>query len=182
MPTANNFWATTPGNGDGKIDSTSANVSNFNAVELLTAWQQLSLAGFVSGQYNATPNNSVVSGVNVPSTINKAGITFYPFSGFITMSSYNYAMEVGTNNSAYTGYLGYNLNGFLSPSDAYAIDRKLDDGNAVVGSVETGPQPYNCISYNSTYASSGYYSLYNSNANSCSLIFLFGDNFSGPNL
>lgn len=169
LPLTSEFFSgTSNGNGNGRIDgSGSASYSStflgFNSVEHLTAWQHLALSGMITGAYTGT-GVTVSPGINIPKTAFDTGITF------ATSLSRPYAMAVGTGDVD-NDIFGYQREAFLTTSEAYAIDKKLDDGNPATGKVQASGGIYNkpCVNY-----SGGVYSYLFSYAaqNSCSIMFL----------
>lgn len=126
------------GNANGRIDDFDTGSSQHWAInEQLVAWQIISNVGMLEVQYTGS-GATIEPGINVPETINGAGICF---TDNIPTSSYEYGFAIGGGGHA-TNMLGYNMGGFLSPSDVYAIDLKIDDGSASNGRVR--PRLYVC--------------------------------------
>ena len=102
--------AAMPGNGNGRID---------DGQERAAVWQQLALAGFISGSFDGAQNatgsdTDVVCG---PGTCPKN-----PFNGFYKISySAQAADVVGLAHEIFTG-------GLIPVSILSQLDRKLDDG------------------------------------------------------
>lgn len=147
MKTASSYWpnglcaetdSNCDGNGNGVVEAgyTSA------ADEVARAWKHLQLAGLISNSITIIPDTLVVlsPGINTPnSKINGAG---YMVTGSLNISRAGfYVMGFGDNTQNWL-YLGtpdksvshHTLNdSSLSPSDAFNIDAKADDGTVTNG-------------------------------------------------
>lgn len=118
------------GNGDTKINSTGGG----NARETWRAWQHLTLAALVPGNYTGVAgsggNAHAVIGQNVPaSKIIGGGYTLLNINSYYGINKGN-LVELGaesTNNRTYES--------LLSPRDASSIDKKVDDGLPEYGNV-----------------------------------------------
>ncbi|MEM7617343.1 MAG: hypothetical protein AAF195_03060 [Pseudomonadota bacterium] len=128
IPNAEDFWgsvATNNGNGDEEILYNTATGNN----ESLRAWQQLSFAGFLEGNYTGQTDGTgqlATPGVNVPV------INFQQEIGAFVNSSITWLGE-GRNNLLILGTeragTGTFSNGaFLTIEQASVIDQKIDDG------------------------------------------------------
>lgn len=125
------------GNGNGRMeDASGANVTG----EIFQFWNQLSLAGMVEGSYSgaasAAGGTAATIGFNVPSSkLTNAGWSTRNHDGiygdaFAYSLTYNNFLIIGANN-------GNNpTNGaVLTPTEANAIDTKLDDGLPANGTI-----------------------------------------------
>jgi prepilin-type N-terminal cleavage/methylation domain-containing protein len=128
----------TAGNGNGYID-TSNEAKNF--------WRHLAVAGLISGNYSTTastsynPNNPSVPGSNP------------------LVKSYG---SLTVNSTSYDAGLQFVYNA-LTPTDAYKMDKKYDDGMANSGIIRASGSGTTCHS-------SGTYTFSNT-SNSCSMTF-----------
>ena len=125
---------TCDGDGDGMLEKGGA--MGGQTEEIFLFWQHLGNAGLIEGIYtgvsgSGSPNDSEV-GENVPgSKIKDAGWTpvwatggsFVYGTGLTYHLDYRNAWQVGLAHSTAQTYLP-----FLSPKDAWNIDRKIDDG------------------------------------------------------
>src|SRR5262249_35679952 len=157
MPTAESFWgsdtncpntiytiaphkATCNGNGDGRIAGTWND--NTQDYEMFRAWQQLTDAGILPGGYTGTSGTGAdyetVTGINIPAfklpqagwtlfyMANPTGALYYwPFTGHI----------LAFGASPATGVTGFTSIPVLTPSEAFEIDNKIDDGLPAYGNV-----------------------------------------------
>jgi prepilin-type N-terminal cleavage/methylation domain-containing protein len=91
--------------------------------EKMTAFQQLSLAGLIPGQY--TGSNSIIAiGTNIPK------------SSYSPKSGYNfYSDTLGTQYKFGNSLQLYSSTYIINSSDSYYIDNKIDDGLPYVGKV-----------------------------------------------
>ena len=168
----------TNGNGDGRLNSASgANAAG----EIFGAWQQLAKSGYIPGTFTGLsgPTNgyNAIIGTNVPASR-------FPLGG------YDWRYQVfsgGTQN--YDGNYGNSINfggkiandttlaPILTPSDAYGIDQKMDDGVPSLGIVRAfaggTALPNNCSTGTSGSGASASYNLGYTGI-SCSLIFITG--------
>ncbi|MBA8666894.1 hypothetical protein H1Q59_03180 [Holosporaceae bacterium 'Namur'] len=108
------------GNGDGVIEySYTTRTQN----EALRAWQHLSLAGMIIGNYTGITDmeGGTYIGVNAPmSQYNKKG---WSFQNGVRYSHLEQYLEIGGPR------LGFPPNDSIIPTiDAYSIDNKIDDG------------------------------------------------------
>lgn len=170
FPNASDVWgttcATTPtdcnGNGDGII---TYSLTSLLQNEALRAWQHLSLAQMIKGNYTgvATVAGQTDIGVNAPeSEFNKAGWCFYAFG------RYNPPDQLGN----YIQIAGFSAGSppnitILTPQEAYNIDAKIDDGYPRNGLVWADWLSNNCFTTQTTT------SPYNLGSNSISCIPLF---------
>lgn len=144
MPNASDFWACEEspdwfctstgdggfnGGGDGFINDWYCDNHN-GSFESLRAWEHLSLAGLVSGRYRVGTDNDRVLGQTVPASKIEGGGYELGCSG----SSW-FILPVGH----YIGFAASGgdqlMNSILPPSEAYAIDQKLDDGAPETGDI-----------------------------------------------
>jgi len=157
MPNAVDYWGqaaagasckTTIGsgtqtcNGDGN-----KRISQYyaNSNESFRYWQHLLMAGLVSGEYTGIANsanvNDVVFGLNAPESV-------FSGAGWVASSNFGYidGNWFGGNKSnifyygAKDGSNGSAQAPLLTPSQAYSLDNKIDDGMAGLGSLITWKQ------------------------------------------
>ncbi len=126
------------GDGDGKIEFANGWGGRIN-YEDLRAWQHLSLAKMIPGDYTGELDGKALTpGVNVPSSkIKDAGYwltTFDTIYGRID----NYIEFGSTDDNVLNGPV-------ISPRDARAIDTKIDDGLAGSGDVMTSNARVNMV-------------------------------------
>lgn len=180
-PAANLLPKTTTcnGNGDGFIgDSTSTPLAITTSSEALRFWQHLSNAGFIPGVFNgaaSSSNSSLQVGINSPKSEMQPGTYsfFYINSSSLPASvysaTYQHVVVFGAVNT--TAAKPANL-GAIAPSDAQAVDKKIDDGKPGTGNVlsyttdGTSPTP-SCATSATAYSRTAS-NLY------CSLIFITG--------
>ena len=117
------------GDADGHIETSS--IADPLANENLRAWQHLSLAGLISGSYPGITSTGswAKPSYNIPATKrNSGGYTFGPFDLYDITTPLMYhpgIMIVGAFDPAGTAFAH---GPFFSPSEAYSIDKKTDDG------------------------------------------------------
>jgi len=203
FPNAQTYWGTdatcpeTPivisttcnGNGDGKIgcDYTNGGAPCLGW-ESIYLWNHLQNAGFITGTAYSpgyVANGSVASpGYNFPqSKIGGAGymlffLGFNPDSAIWFNNNYGHVMTFGMQapNAAsdYTNLPEYPV---LTVSEAYALDKKSDDGSPTTGYIMA--QVQNSATYGNVCTtgttSSATYVISSSTALKCSLIFLMQD-------
>jgi prepilin-type N-terminal cleavage/methylation domain-containing protein len=116
------------GNGNGVINK---------STEDLRAWQHLSMAGLVEGQYDGQDaTGSALGGITVPKARVGSGV-FYLVSGTVShplqfadeSAQERLIMRVATQDG------GAPDTAVIRTSEAYSIDMKLDDGKPGTGSV-----------------------------------------------
>lgn len=109
------------GNGNGLIDNLGTPLASFQT-EAQQIWHQLSAASLIGGNYLAS---GAVMGTDFPENkLKKGGIVAFSRPG----SSLNY-YAVGIGSTGFTYGAG------LTPSEAFGIDSKLDDGAPLTGIV-----------------------------------------------
>lgn len=119
------------GNGDSEIDLTTSQNDN----ESFRAWQHLTLAGFIEGGYTGIglsdggTNDQAEPTTNVPSTSRMNGGYTLLYGNLNGTSRNEFRVSTFRQGEA----LG---NSLLTPSEAYSIDKKLDDGNPTNGRVK----------------------------------------------
>lgn len=125
--------ATCDGNGDGNVHTT----MGINYMERFMVWKHLSNAKLINGKYMGKTNGTVSSynvviGQNVPSVKSDPDIYFDIFTALAQNGNhFDKSNFVATSLQLY-GPLSRNY-GAISPSDAYVVDNKLDDGSPVYG-------------------------------------------------
>ena len=140
---AKSYWTSANlanGNGNGEIDGNykySSNVESTQPVstEMANAWLQLSLSGIIpqstDGSLSAAP--SAVVGKNVPTSKFSSGSFYILWDGLGAFSSQ------GITNFVHLGKIASSDNsvmgGVMIASHMQKIDKKLDDGKGVSGSV-----------------------------------------------
>ena len=119
------FSGTANGNGDGIIDKTIP-------AEVFDAWQHLSLADMVDGNFDGTGAGS--SGKMCTETACPTG----PFNVYYFFRDDDNAAGVDLSQDNFLFYGGYNGDNFavgpvITSFQAYHIDKKIDDGQATQG-------------------------------------------------
>jgi prepilin-type N-terminal cleavage/methylation domain-containing protein len=131
------------GNGNGQIiTATGAVGANMN--EPFRAWQHLQLANYIDGSYTGITAGVIggsdlvaAFGVNAPkSRITNAGWTMFHYSAVDVANKYsldigNLLMFGATNNNKLT------RNPAITPSEAWQVDKKIDDALPAFGRVVT---------------------------------------------
>ncbi len=135
LPNAKSYWpddsryvgfATSNGNGDHKIESSS---------EGYLVWQHLYLSDMLPKEYSGTAtNNEAVLNVNVPESSLSGGGYFFGFDGSQILGSTVNGNFLGFGSIRTNDYLD---NAIVSVPDAEKIDRKMDDGAPFTGKVLT---------------------------------------------
>jgi hypothetical protein len=119
-----NGYTIVNGNGDGYISNNDEDVA---------AWQQLSIAEMIKGNYTGSYSTPKYNpGVNIPaSKIPNGG---YDFDNSPTYGSQVYALALASTIGSAANY----FNGpVITPSYAQKIDIKIDDGNPSLGKIFT---------------------------------------------
>ena len=115
------------GNGDGLIGGTSPTQH-----EMLRAWQHLANAGLIDGRYTGVPTSdgSQEPGVNIPASR-------IQFAGWMIYGIGHYAGDDNLFPADYGNTLSYGTlsAGVLTGSEAYNLDKKLDDGSPTTGTL-----------------------------------------------
>lgn len=124
--TASADMLTCDGNGNGKVDV---------GYEIFRFWQHLANAGLIAGKFTGVVTSGGVSwrssvGINCPKTAisDKVGFSF-GYQDYSALTSVNaYSMNYG--NMFWLGQesSGVTLGGAFTPTEALAIDQKIDDG------------------------------------------------------
>jgi len=124
MSNANTYWTTTAnGDGNGQVDVSNSASNN----ETFTAWQQLSLSQFIGGSYSGTATGVQADiGINVPAA-NRAAVGYYIVYANTGDGIRN---EIGLGKFWATHT---NSNAALTQAEAFAIDKKMDDGTPQTG-------------------------------------------------
>ncbi len=182
MPNATAFWGLMPtgtcsqtsvgasggtgtqtcnGNGDGLIE---ADIIVFVAganLELLLAWQHLSNAGLIQGQYNGIFSGAWgASGQGPPSNISNSSIWQISNLGSRAISDIDYFEGTHINELRILspGITAAERDAQLTPSEAWNIDKKIDDGLPGLGNMvtyERNGAPCNTLDASSTVAIAG---------------------------
>ncbi len=140
MTNATSYWnttvTTTNGNGRNGIEWG----GNVSTNESTRAWQHLSLAGLINGNYAGTALSvGSVPGYNIPqSPIVNGGYWFW------ANSPIQYLIFAGTSTPA-----GPSQAAIISGKEAASIDRKMDDGLPTTGLItysngQIPPAPFTC--------------------------------------
>ncbi len=155
MSNATAFWPTEcvdidavntcNGNGNGAIDS----VSSVVFPEALRLWQHMALAELTEGHYTGDKNTdgNVEAGLSIPeSKINSAGYMMRGHSAY--SQSYPLAIQFG-----FYGAADYYARGAVNASEAYSLDKKIDDGEPDTGHfmTNTGYGQTGCVTVTGTY-------------------------------
>lgn len=111
------------------------NGSMADGYEPFRAWQQLTLAKYLTGSYTGIQNGAVSLGTNVPrSRVQNSGWTFGNNTSVAGTGNWfnqdlsNY-LDFGAPNGTVTDGAA------ISPSDAWQVDKKVDDGAPNTGKV-----------------------------------------------
>ena len=132
------------GNGDGEINPLVGSLAGQYLYESFTFWQHLSLEGLVPGRFSGASGSGgpfiAMLGVNVlPSRISNGGYTPYYLGTFDgTPAGNEFLNDYGTTlafGSVLPGSV--TVGPVITPSDAFNIDRKIDDGQPAFGKVVT---------------------------------------------
>lgn len=133
------------GNGDGIIAYSGVPETNPNTHEGLHAWQELGLAGMISGNYTGigigSDGNGAVGGINSPSSKYPNGIWMVSSTLDTVVAHPGYAQLTNSGHYLLVGaYRDNNMPFFplFTPSDAQNVDLKIDDGLPNTGSVFGG--------------------------------------------
>ncbi len=153
-PYCTNSWGVSCTGGGGMGDNGNGTGNNvINGVESLYAWQHLSLAGYIQGQYSGTnsnlPSELLMPDVDVPSGPHHESV-FY-------ISEYQHISPVTHTTYGNVNMLSYGRvndkagrGGMLTPAEAKQVDDKMDDGKPLTGMLwsQTGsPAIGECIEY-----------------------------------
>lgn len=170
------------GDGNGRIgvSSVAGVLDTTYAYEWFRAWQQLANAGFIAGKYTgvkeSATNGDAGIGVNVPLSRlkEKAGWTLFYYLLTTTDTAlwgdnYGHVFAFGGDTASVTNAP------VLSPSDALAIDNKIDDGLPGRGTIRARrtAAEANCTANDTTQDTATYKTSYTSGA-ACSLLFILG--------
>jgi prepilin-type N-terminal cleavage/methylation domain-containing protein len=123
------------GNGDGLIRNMTNDTEDY---EVFRAIQQLSNAGMIGGTYTGisgpTYRYYTITGLNIPklSTFDAGMLAVHndtTLSGdHLYRAAYRLMIHIGMDTNG-----GWNFKGFLTPQQAYNIDKKSDDGTPAGG-------------------------------------------------
>jgi prepilin-type N-terminal cleavage/methylation domain-containing protein len=167
--TAGTGRATCNGNGNGFMESGQG--GDITAVERFLAWQHLSAAGLIEGQYSgasASTTGFLWNSVNVPQGTVARSIWFpHALNGTFTGDP-NWFDGTYPGNVLVFGGSGYPLN----PEEAWNVDTKLDDGKPSTGKIfsykSTSAWGPNCA--NTDVVNTAEYNVTNS-GKTCNLLF-----------
>jgi len=181
VTTVSTGTATCNGNGNGTIGNSSAGSTGIGG-EYWYAWQHLSNAGLIEGRFTGADYASTIGipyfGINTPASKLGSGgwmVLYYSNTAGTNAAwadSYGHILVFGAANSTPLNY-----SPVLTPTEALAIDRKLDDGIPLTGKIRVwryGLNP-NCTNDSVGTVSQTvptYTTAYASPA--CSLMFLLG--------
>lgn len=200
-PTNDYKVETCNGNGDGQVDDASDLIYLTAPAESIYLWQHLTNSKFLEGTYTgewALGTSIWKPGVNIPKGLDNAGYAFYYTTHITTVVAYavldsNYTEGAGNvigatfpANYNHVISFGKASNGdgtehppmgmTLSPSDAYSIDLKFDDGKPALGKILStviiNGGSYYCVT-NTTPAATITYSTTN-DGKYCILFFITG--------
>jgi prepilin-type N-terminal cleavage/methylation domain-containing protein len=176
MTNATTYWSSTivaNGDGDGQLDAAGAAST---AGETFGAWEQMALAGMLKGTFNGIAGaggvNNAVPGTNAPKG---------PLSGTAYAWAYYGTLSGGPN--LYDGYYGNSLHFgtaltttvpstfALTPSEAYAIDLKIDDGIPGTGNLLSYHTSTGCNTGNT--AATGASSVYLATSSAIACFFVY---------
>ena len=136
------------GNGDGRIDAANG--------EFILAWEHLSKAGFLTTSYTCTSNTAVT----------ETSVALNPYGGFLQLIYDD--VYAGNPRAQHNLKTGNNM-----PADILAaIDRKVDDGNALTGSFRGSSYTSGIATDPSCWDASGVWNVTSVPAN-CGGAFLF---------
>ncbi|MFN7038361.1 MAG: prepilin-type N-terminal cleavage/methylation domain-containing protein [Alphaproteobacteria bacterium] len=162
----------TDGNNDGKIG---LGDGSDPIGESIRAWAHLSISGTIKGNYTGESNGTPIylSQINTPIT---------PLEGsFYSLYYFDYTTGIYGKWQNALAFAALNpstnipwANSILTPSDAYQIDSKADDGSPYTGQIYTirGEESSGlskCVSADYSSSSASY--LFNDNSISCRLLF-----------
>lgn len=181
LPNAFDFWGTEAGCTDVNVSSDSAGcngdadgkIDHPGGGEALRAWQHLALADLIPGTYTGAADGTQIisAGVNVPEGRVKGSIfTFTDLTGTSIYGNSGQAIGLGGEPAP---TFTWPIASLLNPSEAWGMDKKLDDGNADQGLFLTinAPSGSNCISDPYTNATGSY--ILNSNDRHCRMWLLW---------
>jgi len=192
MPNAQQYWPTTVnGNGNGIVEYTSFGTGSTASVaggpnEAFLFWQHLALAGMVQGNYNglADPASTVGYTIGVNSPLAQVDGVVWGASyvdcrggcGNIFNRDYRDWLTVGSLLDVV-----YADSPFLTTSEAYSIDTKMDDGLPGAGIVQMtydnygmfGTAAEGCSNAASGADFGASYKLSNTAKNQCGLLFKY---------
>lgn len=128
-------WNGCNGNGDGMVDWNN---------ESMRTWQHLNFSGMVPGNYTGVHTGGQSDpGVNIPeSKFEGGGFWFY----YNNPKGHNITFASEAGGSSLSGAI-------ISPPDANSIDKKIDDGHATKGRVQShnGAGTPGCRNYSGNY-------------------------------
>jgi hypothetical protein len=102
-------------------------------------WQHMANAGLIEGSYTgisgAGAGTELVFGENIPVSRLSAAAWSAAYVGAFAGSSTSYALDYGNMLRFGSLYYGTNTGANLTPSEAWSLDKKLDDGKPGRGKV-----------------------------------------------
>ena len=174
--TASTGMATCNGNGNGQLDWGNTATS----AETYRYWQHLANAGLIEGQYNGAPNGAVgpnmrqsVRGQNIPASKLGQAAWYTEWAGPQPLASL-WAWEGDYGNPLYFGVVvptDIPEHPALTPSEAWNIDTKMDDGRPAQGRMRTYKNNTSC---NSNLSASTAEYLLSSTSLGCNIVILLG--------
>lgn len=180
---ASTYWTGTyDGDGNGTIGGDLDSSCGGDFAEQWAAFEHMSRAELVEGQYNHTTSSVPEPGSNTPATPISGGGYTLRFCGDITSSSYyftgqyGHVMQVGgtltVSGSVGTGGTRGPL---FTPEEAGSVDQKLDDGYPATGRIRA-PEKDDTYSTNCTTSNNPNTADYNfaMPVRLCPLFFLMG--------
>jgi len=172
MPNAYDYWAS-----DASCANSSApngcNGGGDGAVTIRTedmrGWQFLKIAGFISGSFSGTAYNTLVPitlkpGTNIPTSSYE-----HPVGSYTTMTVTNsfdlYNATFSSTSKFAVSLFGAGsstdiVEGSMRPTDAKAMDKKIDDGSAASGYIAGSNGSTTCLT-------SGEYDIANNSTRLC---------------
>jgi prepilin-type N-terminal cleavage/methylation domain-containing protein len=149
MNNATSYWGTNTANGDNDVIIENGAVAS-TASEMFMFWNQLGLAGLITGQYTGIAGSSSIWAgtydVNIPASKVKG-------TGYIIMTAdytggdgwlfaYNYTNTIVYGSGGNNDWPGGPA---LTPEEAWNIDKKMDDGHPARGNVHAMNWQWGCV-------------------------------------
>jgi len=159
MPNAYDIWgddcgpnslagAGCNGNDNGIIGATISTGLAPSETERYRFWQHMSLAGVIDGSFTGSENDSCFTSSTIPCHNSNNSfesrfsddllfvlwdLSYVPASSLPESWNYVNIFKIDRNSS---GYTTNDAGGVFTPQDLYNIDKKLDDGKAMSGSIQ----------------------------------------------